>query len=355
MLLKRWCRSGCSDFSFIHVVFMSGLLLLAGCSSIGIGTETAYVVSERMELRSSTAKVFKPVGELKNGDRVTILEHAEEEGRSWAKLRGPNGQIGWADARFLVSSDLVSTLQQIADQIKDVPAQALGQSKSYLKLRTSPDRASDDNVVTRLQAGTFFEIIDRERKPRPASVEAKSSVSTDDEDDEKDTEQKYDEWFRVRVKDNKVLPAGWVYGGSVQFDIPDEIRYYTSMDHKIVGWQKIGTVSDSGGRSGGAYLVLEKEIYPEDKDKSGREDFDRIQVVSWDPGRRDYFTPVRENIRGKFPVTLKMDGNHGKIQIRELDKSENLQNRECTVELASDGRITMTGLKSPDQRDKHKK
>ncbi len=159
----------------------------------------------------------------------------------------------------------------------------------------------------------------------------------------------------MRVKDNQVLPAGWVYGGSVQLDIPDEIAYYASAGHRIVGWQKIGTVTDSGGRSGGAYLVLEKEIFSSDKEKSGREDFDRIQVISWDPAHRDYFTPVRENIHGKFPVNLKMDGNRGKFRIREFDKGGNLQTREGTVELASDGRVSVTGLKSPEQRGRQKK
>lgn len=348
MLLKRWRRFVRPDFvNFILTVAIC-LLPLAACSSIGLGSETAYVVSTRMTLLSSTAKVSKPVGELKNGDKVTIIERAEEGGRSWARLRGPEGQTGWADARFLVGEDMVGSLRKMAEEVKDIPAQAVGESKAYLKLRLTPDRSSDDNAVTRLAPGTVFEIIERERKPRPASLENKSSTSDDNED--KDTEQKFDDWFKVRVKDNQVLPAGWVYGGSIQLSIPDEISYYASAGHRIIGWQKLGTVTDSAGRSGGAYLVLEKEIFPDDKDRSGREDFDRLQVISWDPAKREYFTPVRENIRGRFPVRLKMEGSRGHFEIRELDRNDNPQTREGTIELAADGRVTVTGLKTPKQK-----
>jgi uncharacterized protein YgiM (DUF1202 family) len=342
MLLKRWYGIVCPGF-------MVCLLFLAACSSIGLGTETAYVVSQRMTLLSSTAKVSKTVGELKNGDKVTILERLEEGGRSWARLRGAGGETGWADARFLVSEDVVGSLRKLAEEVKDIPAQAVAESKSYLKLRLSPDRSSDDNAVTRLSAGTVFEIIERERKPRPVSLENKTSAGSEDNED-KDTEQKFDDWFKVRVKDNQVLPAGWVYGGSLQLNVPDEISYYASSGRRITGWQKIGTVTDAGGRSGGAYLMFEKEIFPDDKDRSGKEDFDRIQVISWDAGRRDYFTPVRENIRGRFPVIVKTEGSRSQFQIKELDQNENLQTRVCSIELASDGKVTVTGLKAQRQK-----
>ncbi len=342
MLLKRWRPVAVDDC--VLWLLMAAALLLAGCSRIGIGTETAYVVSARMTLLSSTARVSKPVGDLKNGDKVTIVERREEGGRSWARLRGPDGQDGWADARFLVSEDVVESLRKLAEQAKDIPAQALVESKAYLKLRLTPDRASDDNAVTRLAPGTVFEIIGRERKPRPASLDNKSSTTDDNED--QDTEQKFDDWYKVRVKDNQVLPAGWVYGGSLQFNIPDEISSYASAGYRIVGWQKIGTVTDDAGRSGGAWLVFEKEIFPDDKDRSGKEDFDRVKINSWDPARRDYFTPVRENIRGRLPVILKMEGNRGRFELQELDARDNLQTREGTIELASNGRVTVTGLKT---------
>ncbi|MFN0121884.1 MAG: SH3 domain-containing protein [Blastocatellia bacterium] len=318
------------------------LAVLSACAAVGIGTETAFVVSRRMELRNTTAKVFRSVGELKNGDKVTVLERTDEEGRSWARLRGPEGQTGWADARFLVTSDVVDTLQGMADRTKDIPPQAVGRSKAYLKLRLTPDRANEDNVVTRLQAGTIFEIIERERKQRPASIDSKA-----DDDVADDSEQKLDEWLRVRVRDNKVLPAGWVFGGSVQLDIPDEISSYPSGGYEIVGWQQIGTVTDAGGRSGGAYLVVEHELYPDEKKKtgSGNEDFNRLKVISWDPGKRDYFMPFRQDLNGKFPLTLKMDGQRGDFQFRERDKNDSQTLRSVTIELHQDGKVTLTGLK----------
>lgn len=347
MLLKRCYRTCCSAL-VVFPVLVAVLSVLTACSRIGIGTETAYVISARMTLRSSTAKVFRSVGELKNGDKVTILERLEEAGRSWARLRGPEGQTGWADARFLVSEEIVDALRQMAEEVRDVPAQGIGEAKDYIRLRLSPDRSSADNSVTRLPVGTVFEIIERQRKPRPVSLESQSSNTEDTED--KDVEQKFDEWYKVRIKDNQVLPIGWVYGGTVRLDVPDEISYYGSAGHYIIGWQKLGTVTDAGGRSGGAYLVLEKEIFNDDKDSNGTEDFNRVQIISWDAGRRDYFTPVRENIRGRFPVMLKIDGKRGEFQIQELDKTGNAQRRNCTFELADDGRVNVTGLKTSSRK-----
>lgn len=333
--------------------------LQLACSAVGIGTETAYVISERLELRSTTAKVFRSVGQLKNGDRVTIVERAEQDGRSWARLRGPNGESGWSDVRFLVSEDIVEQLKDLAEGIKDIPVQATGQPKKALNLRLTPDRSTEDNVITRLPEGTTLEIIEIERKPRPANLESKSSVIAEDDNEEKDTEQKTDQWFKVRVKDNQVLPAGWAYAGSLQLDIPDEIYYHVSGGYEITGWQKIGTITDSGGRSGGAWFVFEKELYPDNKDKgvdkSGNEDFSRVKVISWDPGTRNAFTPFRIDLRGKFPVTLKMDGNRGQFQLKELDKSNSLQTRDGSVDLSSDGKVTITGLKASESQPKPKK
>src|SRR5207253_369193 len=82
-------------------------------------------------------------------------------------------------------------------------------------LRLSPDRSDDDNVATTLPLGTEFEIVARERKPRPARIESKGEAKEDSE-----SNVRYDNWYKVRLKDYAVLPAGWIYGESVTMEGP---------------------------------------------------------------------------------------------------------------------------------------
>jgi hypothetical protein len=329
-------------------------LLASSCAMLGIGTETAYVISEKMQVFNSNSRVNSIIGELRNGDRVTVIEKVEDTNRLWAKLRGPNGLTGWADARFLVNADIVEQLRSQAEEIRELPTQAVGKATRQVKLRLSADRASDDNSVFALPAGTVFEIVDRDRRPRQVSTEARATgADADDEkkeDEKKDDGLKYDEWYRVRVRDNTVLPAGWVYGGSIDLEVPDEIFYYASPGRRIVGWQKIGKVGEDRGREVSAWLVLEKELFmPTEKDTSGREDFDRVLVIAWDAAREDYYTPYREDVRGEFPAMLKMDNSRGMLSFRTSGQNDSESRRECTVEI-NEGKVIVTGLKAVTQR-----
>lgn len=311
--------------------------LLAACSRDEAGLQTAVIVPDRLELRSSTAKVSRTVGELRSGDRVTVLERAEDGGTNWAKLRGPNGQTGWAEAGALVNQDVVERSRHLAEEIKDIQAQAVGRSKARLKLRLTPDRATEDNVAAMLPAGTALEIVGRTRRPRPVPPEGKGTTQpvANVKEGEEAGGAKYDEWYQVRLKDNVLVPAGWIYAGSVELEVPPEISYYTSSGRRIVGWQKLGTASDDQGRSGDHYLVLERWTSSSDE----KVDFDRLLVLAYNPVAREYGVPFREDVQGRWPVTLKMDGAHGAFQIKALDKADHLQTLDYTVELGEGGKV----------------
>ena len=216
----------------------------------------------------------------------------------------------------------------------------VGKSKATLKLRLTPDRTGDDNVAATLPSGTVLEIVARDRKPRPASVEAKSesgqAQSANDSDAK--TEVKYDNWLQVRLKDYAVLPAGWIYGGSVELDIPGEIVYFASTGRRITGWQKLGTANGEDNRSGDHYLVLERKMF----DADDRVDFDRVKVLAYDPSTRNYTTPFREDILGRFPIVLKMDGQQGTFRFNAIGKNDEKQTLEYTVEILSGGKIKVT-------------
>ena len=115
----------------------------------------------------------------------------------------------------------------------------------------------------------------------------------------------------------RVLPAGWIYGGSVGLEIPPEILYYSSSGRRITGWQMIATVKGDDGKTGEHYLVLERKVQGVDEGV----DFDRVKVLAYDPESRDHYKEFSEDVMGRFPITLKMAGTRGQFQLIKIDKT----------------------------------
>lgn len=326
-----------SQIRFGVFSLLAGLLLMVSCSGSGSLNETAYVVPEKLRLKNSTAQAARGIGELKSGDRVTITKRSKsEDGTPWVNVKAGDGQEGWAETRNFIKEEIVSQSRKIADEIKDIPTQAIGKSKATLKLRLTPDRTTEDNVATPLPSGTTMEIVARERKPRPASLDQKADAAEGATSDSKPG-LKFDEWFQVRLKDYSVLPAGWIYGGSVELDIPGEITYFASSGRRIVGWHKIGTVHGDDSRTGDHFLVLERKVF--DADESV--DFDRIKVLAYDAPSRNYTTPFKDDLLGRFPLMLKLDGQSGNFRVPVLDKNGARQEIEYSFEI-SGGKVKVT-------------
>ena len=297
------CRIGWSSV-LLCLAAICAMGALSACSDSGRAGSSAIVSLDRLRLRSSTAEAARTVGELKGGDHVSILDHAEAEGVAWVRVKGPDGTTGWAQMRNLVDQEAFDKSHQLADQLKDIQTQASGRSKATLKLRLTPDRVSDENVLNVLQTSTELEILRRDRRPRPV-------IASDGKDSEPVGDQKYDEWFQVRVPNNQVTPAGWIYGGSIELQIPPDIIYYPSAGRRIVGWMSLGEAKDERGRAGEHFLVLEREMFGKEQDS----DFDRIKILAYDPVVRDYSTPFREDLRGRFPIRLNRDGKRATLEV----------------------------------------
>ncbi len=310
-------------------------IFAASCSEGARLGEKGFVVPERLKLKSSTAPASRVVGELKSGDQVTVTGHSSsEDGTPWSKVEGPGGESGWVESGYLVKQEVVEQSRKIADEVKDVPTQAIGKSKARLRLRLSPDRANDDNTATQLPSGTVLEIVARERKPRPATLDAGAEARQESND----PEVRYDDWYKVRLRGYTILPAGWIYGGSVELDIPAEIVYFASRGRKITGWQKIGTVTGDDSKSGDHYLVLERKTAGADEGV----DFDRVKVLAYDPYSRNYSTPLREDVPGRFPVTVKMEGTRGQFHLIVIDKDKQRQKLVYEIEMLEGGKVNIT-------------
>jgi hypothetical protein len=325
----------CSPIS-ATVLLLAATSLNASCSGSATPEETAYVAPASVRLRSSTAQVSKVEGELRGGDRITIVGRSySEDGKLWVRVKAPNDDSGWAEARFFVKSKAVEESRRIAEMHKDTQTQAIGKSKAALNLRLTPDRSGDENVATLLPEGTVLEVVGRERKPKPAKLvtEAEGGPAAN-----RTGSVAYDDWLLVRLKDYVVLPAGWIYGGSVELEIPSDILYFASSGRRITGWQKIGTVKEDSGNTGDHYLVLERKVANADENV----DFDRVKVLAYDPASREYTTPFREDVSGRFPVNLKMEGTRGRFKVPVIDKNNESKVVTYEIEVLDGGKVKVT-------------
>jgi len=314
------------------VFLIAGTVLNASCSRSSKPEDTAYVAPASLKLRSSTAQVSNIVGELKGGDRITIVGRSYGvDGKPWFKIKGP--KEAWAEARYFVNAKIVEESRHIADQYKDTQTQAVAKSKASLKLRLTPDRTDDTNVATLLPENTILEVLGRERKLKPTTtvVEAEGGAATN-------KGPVYDSWLLVRLRDYAVLPAGWIYGGSVEFEIPADIIYFASSGRRITGWQRLSQANEENGKSGADYLVLERKLLGADE----QADFDRVKILAYDPTTREYTTPFREDLSGRFPVSLKMEGKRGRFKIPVIEKNNDTKLVAFDVELFDDGKVKVT-------------
>ena len=67
---------------------------------------------------------------------------------------------------------VLAASRKLAEEDKDIAAQATGQLRASSNLRLSPDRSGNENIMMRLDTGSRFEIVGWKRIPKPKSSEA---------------------------------------------------------------------------------------------------------------------------------------------------------------------------------------
>lgn len=328
MVLKFWWKS--------FFVILALVLSLSGCQGTLLG-EAAVVIPEKMEVRSSTARASRPIGSLKRGDQVKIVERTTEGDVNYVHIQGPEGLDGWASATNLATQANLEKAKEMAATIAGIPVQADCRAGASIKLRLTPERTSDENMLVILPAGASFEIYDRETRPKAADPKAAEKEAKDASAAAKSTAKSgdtssqganYEIWYKVKPKDNPLIPAGYVYGGSVELEVPQEIAYFLHPDRRIVGWQKLGTVKDDRGQDNHHYVIFQKAYNKADE----KSDFDYFQIVGFDAKNKSvsYHNVQRKEIRGTFPVTVKIEEKRAAFQFKALDSG----NAETPVEFS---------------------
>lgn len=333
------------NFKFIsRRLSPSRLLLLlacafgfAGCTTLASKTDTGVVIARRAQVRSSVAVVAADLSEVVRGDVVDILDSTTaENGERWLRVRAHDAENteGWIEARNVMPQDLLDRSLQVAQEDKDIPAQATGQLRASTNLRSSADRSGTDNILLKLESGAHFEIVGWKRVPKPKASETtesddapKAGAATQgggkkksDSDATKEAEELNELWYKVRLpRAISPAPAGWVYAKQVELTVPSDIIFYRT-GREFVAWQRLDDAGDAGqsapkdkdaGKESqpGSWVILEKSS--SDKPSTLDEpDFDRIFVLGYDKSRQEHYTAFRsQDLDGRLP--LRVENNNG--------------------------------------------
>src|ERR1051325_11072258 len=303
---------------FSKTILVFGIVLLAlGCQTLAKRNSTGVIVARRAQIRSSTAVVAADLLQVNRGDVVDILDSTDVTDPSdnsrkerWlrVKARDTDATEGWIEARNVMPDDVLDQSKKLANEDKDIPAQATGQLRASSNLRLSPDRSGNENIMMRLDSGSSFDIISWKRVPKPKSSEAietdvapkagtaaqqGSSRSAQQGDEDKEPDETNELWYKVRLSaDASPAPAGWIYGKQVGLSVPSDIIFYRT-GREFVGWQRLDGYKEQNTKDAGkedkpgSWLILEKSSsnQPHGLDEP---DFDRIYVLGYDKRNQEH-------------------------------------------------------------------
>src|SRR5688572_16668936 len=353
---------------FTSLVVLAVPLFLLGCQTLASKSSTGVIVARRAQIRSSTAVVAADLLQVNRGDIVDILESTDVADPSdntrkerWLRVKARDEDTieGWIEARNVMPEDVLEEARKLAEQDKDVPAQASGQLRASSNLRLTPDRTGNENIMMRLDSGSSFEIVGWKRVPKPKASEsiesdvapkAGSAQQGSDRprrqgEEALEEEENNELWYRVRLSPNaSPAPAGWIYGKQVELAVPSDIIFYRG-GREFVAWQRLdgdsrdNTTDKDGAREAkpGSWLILEKS-------SSNRQhtvdepDFDRIYVLGYDKRNQEHYTAYRSpDLKGYLPARIEGQGDNKTFTIR-LQETEGGEVKEVRYNVYKDVR-----------------
>jgi uncharacterized protein YgiM (DUF1202 family) len=364
------------------VALIAALFLTSACKHGGIAShEYAYVTANQVNVRDRLAAIYNKVATLNTGDKVEVTDRQKR----FVKIKLPNGQEGWLEARYLVGQDVFDAFSKLEHDHLNQPAQGHGTTRAELNIHLTPAR--DSEHLYQLKDGEKVEVLERgigekkvaqsnaptglKPKPKPAPLQttkpsknAKDQKPTDKAGDknaetkaaaeqaaltkpakppEPEAPKAYEDWWLVRTADKK---TGWVLARMIDLDVPLEIAQYAE-GQRIMGYYVLDTVEEDG-KQVPQYLIVTNE------NKDGLPwDFNAFRVFSRNRARHRYETAYRErNLFGVFPVKtgtqdFEKEGTLPYFIIREKDDAGNIVEKKYKME----GPIVRRVL-SPDEQAK---
>jgi SH3-like domain-containing protein len=261
---------------------MAALLLLPAC---GRGRhrvlEVAYVSAPQATLRDQVAAIFNRVGNVKNGERVEVLDREKR----FARVRTAGGLEGWIEQRFLVDQKTFDALQKLTQDNQADPIQAPGVLRNETNMHVTPGR--DTEHLYQLASGAKVALLKR------ATAEKQTGAATAPKLPGKPGKSSagpvLEDWWLVRDDQGRV---GWVLARMVDVDVPLEVAQYAE-GQRFVAFFALDEVPDNDKgvkKQVPQYLCVLTE--PHD---GLPYDFNQVRVFTWNTKKHRYETAYREH------------------------------------------------------------
>lgn len=253
--------------------------------------EVAYVSAPQAALRDQVAAIYNRVGNVKNGERVEVLDHEKR----FARVRTSTGLEGWVEQRYLVDQKTFDGLQKLTQDTQKDPVQALGVMRNDTNLHVTPGRDTDH--LYQLATGAKVSILRRASAdkpgtaaPKPAAKGSKPAVGPVLED-----------FWLVRDTNGRV---GWVLSRMVDVDVPLEIAQYAE-GQRFVAFFPLNQVQDTDKDTGVQKSVSQYLCVLTEPHDGLPYDFDQVRVFTWNGRKHRYETAYREHgLNGVLPVSI---------------------------------------------------
>ena len=304
-------------------MLLAALLWLPGCGrSRHRVLEVAYVSAPQAGLRDQVAAIYNRVGNVKNGERVEVLDREKR----FARVRTATGIEGWIEQRYLVDQKTFDALQTLTQDNQNDPVQASGILRNDTNLHVTPGRESEH--LYQLAAGAKVALLKRataEKQPGavPAPRLAAKSAA-------KGTTPGpvLEDWWLVRDSLGRV---GWVLSRMVDVDLPLEIAQYAE-GQRFVAFFVLNEVSDND--KGVQKQIPQYLCVLTDPHDGLPFDFDQVRVFTWNAKKHRYETAYREHgLDGVLPVTVTKqefdaEGNLPVFILRVKDEAGNVSEKK---------------------------
>jgi hypothetical protein len=346
--------------------FIIFTLIFAAFCQLGCGifdvdvlgqNDTATVIAQTAQIRTSFAVVAADLLEVKRGDRLDIIDQVEFEKVQWFRVRARDEALteGWIEAQNVITSETLEKSKALADAVKDQPPQAAGIIRAVSNLRGAPDM-SPENIFFKLAAGSTFEIMswkfvpkqevpdvdDAPKGQQKTGKRAKNEeIEAAKEGEPEKLEDKYDVWYQVRL-DPAVspAPAGWLFGRQVELQVPTDIVFFQQNNRKFVTWQRLD--ADSANKVGvgdktlapGSWVILSRSNFSKPID-GVEPDFDSILVLAFDKYDQSYYTVWRttpsHEVWGTLPLRVDGKGDNKTFSVQIRNPSGQMDEKRFVV------------------------
>ena len=362
---------------FVLSTVLFAALAFSGCGLVDgvfnnvsslVGLNETGTVITKSQIRSSYAVVAADLLEVNRGDVVDILDETDFEKVHWYRVRGHDEDEteGWIEAQNLILSDVLDKSKKLAEEDKDIQAQAVGQLRAASNLRLSPEQ-TDDNILFKLENGANFEITGWKYVPKMPDVldvddgsggqkQSKSQneeIEAAKENNEPDKlDETYDIWYKVRLDPSvSPAPAGWLFGRQVELQLPNDILFYQQNNKKFVAWQRIDN-ADSTKLSEkdaamkvtrpGSWVVLTRSNLVKAKD-GVEPDFDGITVYAYDKYKEEHYMAYRSGeLWGQLPLRLDGTGDNKTFTVPLLNAAGQMEEKRFVIIKDAKSRLRVT-------------